>query len=98
MKPQIARKLLKVPLNATNKQIKYAWKREMKIHHPDLHENKKSKVKYCISLNIAKYTLLNTFQEISETHRKNIYYPFDSYEDELLFWEQIIHGSDEFDL
>lgn len=95
MKPHIARRLLRVPHNATNAQIKRAWKREMLLHHPDKHKNNNVKVKYCKSLNEAKYTLLDTFQEISSTQRKNIYYPFDSPEEEFLFWEWVIRGDDE---
>lgn len=95
MKPHIARKLLKVNVNATNSEIKRAWKREMRVHHPDKHKNNDAKVKYCKSLNEAKYTLLDTFEEISTTQRKNIYYPFDSPEEEFLFWEWVIRGNDE---
>lgn len=92
MKPHIAQRLLKLPPNASNYQIKRAWKREMALHHPDRHDNNKGNVKYCKALNKAKYTLLNSFEEICTTKQKNIYYPFESVEEEYLFWERIIRG------
>ena len=91
MKPHIARKLLKLPHNATNVQIKRAWKREMSAHHPDRHKNNEAQVKYCKALNEAKYTLMDSFEELSTTTKqKNIYYPFETAEEEYLFWERII--------
>lgn len=95
-KPQIARRLLKLPHNASNYQIKRARKREMIAHHPDRHENSEAKVKYCKALNKAKYTLFNSFEEISTTTKqKNIYYHFESAEEEYLFWERVIRGLNE---
>ena len=97
MKPSIARRLLQVDKFATKQEIKIAWKRKMIVHHPDKHMNSLAKVRYCTNLNIAKNTLLNNVNDYSSKKRKNMYYPFDSQEEEYKFWDNIIQGQETLD-
>lgn len=87
----LAKKLLHLHYdNPSHKQIKSAWKSQIRKHHPDLHNNSKESHKKCIMLNKA-YTFLIAEYDYEEypTKTKVKFYPFDSFEDECLFWDSL---------
>ena len=90
-----ARNLLDVPYMATKQEIKIAWKEKLKIHHPDVKGGSHVMAK---KLNAAKYILTKSAEDdpvCYYTHDKDHvkFYPFESMEDEMFFWNAVLHGT-----
>ena len=89
-----ARNLLEVSNTATKQEIKTAWKAKLKQHHPDVKGGSHTMAK---KLNAAKYILTKTVEDEPVSyyvHDKDTvkFYPFDSLEDEMFFWNAVLEG------
>ena len=92
MNPRWARNMLSLPSYYTCDDVHYAWRRKMKIYHPD---TKYGNTKNAVELNKAKTILLQECHFLDSDTKDNkhkTFYPFESITEELRFWNSIING------
>ena len=93
MKVHIACKLLKLETCTCSSEVNKAWRRQMLIHHPDHNKSNKHSIVMTKALHNARKILLSECNKsVSKAHQHNYFYPFNSIQQEYLFWDNVIKG------